>query len=275
MVLEKYAAAYPDRFFNVGIAEANMVNLATGLALDGWIPYVYSIATFASMRGYEQIRNGPVLHKLPVRIIGIGGGFSYGHSGTSHYSLEDFSIMRVQPGLGVIAPADPDQTRNALYATYDHPGPLYFRIGKGGDRKVEGLNGRFSMGSVEIVGSGREVLLLSTGGMACDVAEVANTLGNATVGIVATINPPPTLALEKLIHGFKNVISIEEHYLPGGLSSLVAETIASLGKAVNFKAMGVCEMPEGITGSRNYMLQRVGLDQASLKRKIKAFIERG
>src|SRR5258708_37372003 len=110
-VLERFAAASPERFFNVGAAEANMMGLATGLALDGWVPYVYSIATFASMRGYEQIRNGPVLHHLPVRIIGIGGGVSYGHAGAPHYALEDFSLIRALPSSAVIAPAHPGQTR--------------------------------------------------------------------------------------------------------------------------------------------------------------------
>src|SRR5258708_8392785 len=96
-VLERFAAASPERFFNVGAAEANMMGLATGLALDGWVPYVYSIATFASIRGYEQIRNGPVLHHLPVRIIGIAGGVSYGPSRPTPYSLSDFSISRHRP----------------------------------------------------------------------------------------------------------------------------------------------------------------------------------
>ncbi len=94
MVLEEFSDIHPSRFFNVGVAEANMVGLATGLASCGFIPFVYSISTFASMRCYEQIRNGPVLHELPVRIIGVGGGFEYGHAGPTHHGLEDLGIMR-------------------------------------------------------------------------------------------------------------------------------------------------------------------------------------
>ena len=112
MALEPFAERFPDRFFNVGVAEQNMVGVATGLAEAGFIPFVYSIATFASLRPYEFIRNGPVLHQLPVRIVGVGGGFEYGHNGVTHHALEDVGVMRVQPGMTVVAPADPAQTRD-------------------------------------------------------------------------------------------------------------------------------------------------------------------
>src|SRR5215211_9149428 len=118
MVVEPFAEAFPDRFFNAGVAEQNMVGLATGLAEAGFIPFVYSIVTFASLRPYEFIRNGPILHQLPVRIVGIGGGFEYGTAGVSHYGLEDIGVMRIQPGLTIIAPADFQQTRTALLNSY-------------------------------------------------------------------------------------------------------------------------------------------------------------
>ena len=110
-VLEPFAERFPDRYFNVGVAEQNMIGMATGLAEAGFIPFVYSIVTFASLRGYEFIRNGPVRHRLPVRIIGIGGGFEYGHAGASHHGVEDIGVMRLQPGTLVFAPADAAQAR--------------------------------------------------------------------------------------------------------------------------------------------------------------------
>src|SRR3954454_19018313 len=116
-VVEPFAERHPDRFFNVGVAEQNMVGLATGLAEAGFIPFVYSIATFATLRPYEFIRNGPVKHRLPVRIAGVGGGFDYGPDGTSHHALEDIAITRALPGLTVISPADFEQARSALRAT--------------------------------------------------------------------------------------------------------------------------------------------------------------
>jgi len=105
-VVEPFAEALPDRFFNVGVAEQNLVGVATGLAEAGFVPFVYSIAAFASMRPYEFIRNGPIAHRLPVRVIGVGGGFDYGTAGFTHHALEDVGILRVDPGITVVAPAD-------------------------------------------------------------------------------------------------------------------------------------------------------------------------
>jgi transketolase len=117
MALEPFSERFPDRFLNVGVAEQNMVGLATGLAEAGFLPFVYSIVTFATLRPYEFIRNGPIMQQLPVRIIGVGGGFEYGHNGVSHYGLEDIGVMRLQPDLSVIAPADHEQARTALLHT--------------------------------------------------------------------------------------------------------------------------------------------------------------
>jgi transketolase len=170
MVLEDFAQAYPSRFYNVGVAEANMIGLATGLAASGYIPFVYSIATFASMRGYEQIRNGPILHHLPVRVIGVGGGFEYGHAGFTHHALEDLAIARVQPGLSVVAPADHLQASAAIRLTYDLPGPIYYRIGKREDYVLPGLEGRFRLGRAEVVREGTDILIVTIGSISAEVA---------------------------------------------------------------------------------------------------------
>jgi transketolase len=145
-VVEPFAEAYPNRFFNVGVAEQNMVGVATGLADGGYVPYVYSIATFATLRPYEFIRNGPILQRLPVRIIGVGGGLEYGSNGPSHYALEDLALMRVQPGMTVLAPADFAQAQEALRVSSALSGPVYFRLGKDDTTTVRGLEGRFQLG---------------------------------------------------------------------------------------------------------------------------------
>jgi transketolase len=254
-VLERFAKAFPGRFVNVGVAEANMMGLATGLALDGWKPYVYSIATFASMRGYEQVRNGPVLHQLPVRIIGTGGGFAYGHAGITHFALEDYAIFRALPGMTVLSPADPAQTRSALLETASLPGPAYFRIGKGGNPVVPGLNGRFKLGDLERVREGKDVLLIATGSMAPIAVEAAAELDRqgvqAAVSVAATLNPAPSV---KLV-GFPLVVTLEEHFVTGGLGSMVAE---SLG-ASQLLRLGVEEMTTGVSGSLDFLRRRAGL----------------
>src|SRR5262249_35500263 len=163
LALEPFADRFPDRFLNAGVAEQNMVGLATGLAEAGYLPFVYSIVTFASLRPYEFIRNGPVLHQLPVRIVGVGGGFEYGTAGSSHHGLEDVGVMRIQPGLTSIPPADAQQTRTALAATYDLPGPVYYRLGKDDKTTVPGLDGRFVLGEAQVIGDGCDLLIVTMG----------------------------------------------------------------------------------------------------------------
>lgn len=262
-VLERFAEAYPGRFVNVGVAEANMMGLATGLALDGWRPYVYSIATFASMRGYEQFRNGPVLHRLPVRVIGIGGGFAYGHAGITHFALEDYAILRALPGLTVVSPADPGQTRTALRETAGLPGPVYYRIGKGGNPTLPGLEGRFVLSGVDRIREGKDLLLLTTGPIAPEVANAAEALARqgvqATVAVAATLSPAPKEALTRLASDFPLVVTVEEHFATGGLGSMAAEILSGLARRPRLRILGVTEMTVGIGGSMEFMRDRAGL----------------
>src|SRR6184192_1421803 len=199
LALEPFSERFPDRFFNVGVAEQNMVGLATGLAEAGFIPFVYSIVTFASLRPYEFIRNGPILHQLPVRIVGIGGGLEYSYNGASHFGLEDVGILRLQPGLTVLAPADAGQTCTAVRATWDLPGPVYYRLGKDDHVHVPDLEGRFAVGHAQRIRPGTDLLLVTMGSVAVEVVAAADLLAErgvaAGVLVVASVNPPPTADL--------------------------------------------------------------------------------
>lgn len=273
-VLEKFAAAYPDRFFNVGVAEANMVGLATGLAEAGHIPFIYSIATFATLRPYDQFRNGPVAHQLPVRLVGIGGGFEYGHNGLTHLALEDLALMRVQPGLTTIAPADPAQTAAALRATYALPGPIYYRIGKNDALHLPELEGRFRLGRIEKVGEEGEVMLLATGAIAVEAAATASLLRQAGIRaglvVVSTLRPEPNDDLQELLSRCTLAVTVEAHYLSGGLGSLVAEVIAGRGLRCRLLRCGVETMPAGTSGSEEYMNQLHGLSRTALVKQVLA-----
>jgi len=261
-VLEPFAERYPDRFWNAGVAEQNMVGLATGLADAGYTPYVYSIATFASMRGYEFIRNGPVLHELPVRVVGVGGGMDYGHNGVTHYALEDAGIMRVQPGISIVAPADPEQTRAALPALQQLPGPCYLRLGKE-SQPVPGLDGRFRLGRAERIGEGRDVALIALGGMGATAVTAAELLADrgveASVHVVSSLNPAPVEDLVAALADTPLAISVEAHYVNGALGSLVAETIAEHDVGCRLVRAGLRVMPTGDTGSRPHLYHRHGL----------------
>jgi transketolase len=251
-VLESFAERFPDRFYNVGVAEQNMVGVATGLADAGFVPYVYSIATFATLRPYEFIRNGPLLHGLPVRVIGVGGGLDYGHNGVTHYALEDIAIMRAQPGMTVVAPADPAQARTALRAVHGLPGCVYMRVGKAG-AALEGLDGRFRLGRLETIGTGGDVAILALGSLGREAVVAAERLADAglaaTVGVPGTLAPPPTDDLVALLSQVPVAVTAEAHYPSGGLGSLVAEVIAGHGLDCRLLRHNVAVMPVGQTGS--------------------------
>lgn len=264
MVLEPFAEKFPDRFINVGVAEQNMVGIATGLAEAGFIPFVYSIVTFASLRPYEFIRNGPIQHQLPVRIVGVGGGVGYGQNGLSHYGLEDIGVMRLQPGLRVIAPADDRQVRACLYATWRERMPIYYRIEKESTGVIAGLNGSFEPQHVQIVRDGNDCLLLSVGAISNEVAAAAEALSDHGLkcahGIMADINPPPREHLEAILRQHRLVLTVEAHYLTGAIGSLVAETVAEAGLTCRLKRLGFSSTPGDRIGSQRYLWSHNGLD---------------
>jgi transketolase len=279
MALEPFAERWPERFFNVGVAEQNMVGIATGLAEAGFIPWVYSIVTFATLRPFEFIRNGPIQHQLPVRIVGVGGGVEYGHNGLSHYGLEDIGVLRTQPALTIVAPSDSAQTRSALLQTWDLPGPIYFRLGKDDKAVVDGLEGRFQLGRCQLLGEGGDFLFVTTGNMAQEVVLAARHLEKegvaCTVALVSSLNPAPIGDLTEILSRFKSVSTVESHYITGGLGSLVAEIIAECGLNCRLNRFGVREIPDGRTGSQAYLYEKMGLSASALAKSAMQQLQGG
>jgi transketolase len=263
MALEPFSDKFPDRFFNVGVAEQNMVGLATGLAEAGFIPFVYSIVTFAALRSYEFIRNGPILHQYPVRIVGMGGGLEYGHNGASHHGLEDIGVMRVQPGITVIAPADHQQTRTALLASWDLPGPIYYRLGKDDKTTVPGLEGHFELGRAQIIREGTDLLIIAMGSVASEAALAADALAakgiSSMVAVIASINPAPVNDLAAILTRFQVALTVEAHYVVGGVGSLVSEVIAERGLRCRIVRCGIRATPNGVSGSQGYLHRMHGI----------------
>jgi len=267
-VIEPFSQEFPDRFFNAGVAEQNMVGMATGLAEAGFIPFVYSIVTFASLRPYEFIRNGPILHQLPVRVVGAGGGFDYGTAGPTHFGLEDLGVMRIQPGMTVVCPADHEQVSSAVAATWDLPGPVYYRIGKGARVAVPGLSGRFRLGAAEVIRKGTEVLMVSMGNITHEALAAADLLQargvSCEVMVVSSFNPAPEQDLKRALGNFPLVLTVESHYVNGALGSLAAELIAEDGIGCRLVRCGVRKSPDGLTGSTRYMNHLHGLSADAL-----------
>lgn len=268
MVLEPFRDRFPTRFFNVGVAEQNMIGLATGLAEDGFVPFVYSIATFATLRPFEFIRNGPVHHNLPVRIVGIGGGFDYGPAGLTHHALEDIALMRTQPGLTIVVPADYQQARAALLATKELSGPVYYRVGKDDHAIIPGLEGRFELGRAQICREGTDLLFVTMGACAREVSMAADVLAeqgiSSTIMAVASISPAPVEDIAEALSRFTVALAVEAHYTVGGLGSLVSEVAAERGASCRITRCGVKSAPHELTGSRDYLNHLHGLSRDAL-----------
>lgn len=268
MALEPFSERHPERFFNVGVAEQNMVGVATGLAEAGFLPFVYSIVNFATMRPFEFIRNGPVAHYLPVRIVSVGGGVEYGHNGISHFGLEDIGILRTQSELTLICPCDAQQARTAVQKTWDMPNPIYLRLGKDDRLAVPGLNGRFEVGRAEIVHEGGDVIFIALGTAALEALNAARVLHlrgiGATVLLVSSLNPGPDTDVLNYLRHFTHVVTVETHYTTGGLGSWVAELTAEHATGTRMIRVGIQSHPGSRSGSQMWMQAQHGLSTDAL-----------
>jgi transketolase len=275
-VLESFGEQFPDRFYNVGVAEQNMVGVATGLAESGMIPFVYSIATFASMRPYEFIRNGPILHQLPVRIIGVGGGFEYGNNGATHYALEDVGVLRLQRGLTVIVPADAHQGRIALANTYAMRRPIYYRVSKGGP-EIACLKGDFELGRLTTLRADGDVAIIALGPIVSEALAAADSLAadgiEAAVAVVSSFNPSPNEDLAEFLSGRLIAVSVESHFVDGGLGTLLAEVIAEQGLSTRLRRCGIEDLPRGTTGSQRFLEGQFGLSAPTIASTAKSALE--
>ncbi len=279
MALEPFRERFPDRFFNMGVAEQNMVGVATGLAEAGYTPFCYSIVPFAVLRPYEFIRNGPVLHGLPVRIVGMGGGFEYGTAGPTHYGIEDVGVMRLLQDMAVLAPADAAQAVTAVAALAKWPGPAYLRLGKNDRLSVPGLDGRFEFGRVQRVREGSDLVLFAMGSIAPSVVIAADQLQasgiSAAVVVISSINPRPVDDLVAITSTYPLAVTIEAHLILGGIGSLLAETIADQGVNCRLLRLGI-EKPYGNRGGSEEYLHKIhGLSPNAIATRVGAAFEAG
>lgn len=265
-VLEQFANEFPDRYFNVGVAEQSLIATATGLAEAGYVPFCYSIATFASLRGLEFIRNGPVAHILPVRIIGIGPGMDYGFDGLSHFAVDDVGSLRCQPGLTIWTPSDEADVSTQFKSVNDFAGPVYMRIPKS---SVKCNTHRLSKDS----GIGAKVSILSLGdahpigeSIHRRVAEFESDVSHQTVNLLSS-----NLAhvVQQHLAKTKICIVVENHYVVGGLSSMIAEVVANSSLNVLVIPIGVESLPIGKLGSPKYLSQRFFTDINSVILNVK------
>jgi transketolase len=220
----------PGRFYNCGVAEANMMGVAAGLAMSGLRPVCYTITPFLTYRCLEQIRIDVCYHQAPVTIVGTGAGLSYASLGSTHHSCEEMGMLRLLPGLAVVAPADEHEVRAALKAALRSPQPVYLRIGKKGEPKIHASEPAFAIGKAILVRPGTGVCLLCAGTLMPAALEAASLLADGGISTSVysfhTIKPLDEEILSRVFNTFRLVITLEEHSILGGLGGSVAEWLS-------------------------------------------------
>lgn len=230
-MFDSFKERFPDRFFNCGIAEANMISIAAGLAMCGYRPFVYTFAAFTVGRAFEQIRDDLAFQNLPVVIIGLGGGMTYAPLGPTHYICEDIAITRSLPNMTVICPADALETRAAVRASLHCPGPIYIRIGKKREPIIHS-HLYFEIGKPIHISEGDDICLLVSGTILNEVVEAQKKLHlhgiDPMVVSFHTVKPLNISFLEEVFAHFSLIFTIEDHSIIGGFGSAVAEWLTTI-----------------------------------------------
>ena len=277
-VFEDFAARYPDRFLNAGVAEANMTGVAAGLALSGLAPYIYSITPFVTMRNFEQLRIDVCYQNQSVRVIGGGAGLCYGSAGGTHHSLEDISLMRSLPNMTVICPGDPHEVTAAVRYSLEHTGPLYIRLGRDGDPLVHAGDVTLRPGKAITLREGTGVTLIATGNILGNALKAADELQKQGVSVrlisMPFVRPIDREAILSAAIETRALFTIEEHSLIGGLGSAVAEVLAESGKPVQFRRLAIPDRFFKEVGSQEYLRELVGLSPTGIAKSVLALLNR-
>jgi len=277
-VVEPFLRKFPKRFVNVGVAEQNLTGLAAGIASTGAIVFTYSIANFPVLRCLEHIRNDVCYHRANVKIVSIGGGYSYGALGMTHHSTEDLAVLRALPEMTVVAPGDPYEAREATRAVVAHEGPCYLRLGRAGEPIVHTSPVEFRIGKAIQVRSGDALTLISTGALLQTAVTVADRLESAGVSTrvlsMHTLKPLDVGAVLKAARETHAVITLEEHSIIGGLGGAVAECLAEEDHLkVPFRRLGIPPAFCGQFGSQDYLRSRSGLSPEGIMASLEPLLQ--
>jgi transketolase len=266
-----FEQAFPERFFEMGIAEANMTSFAAGLSLTGKIPFTNSFAVFAAGRAYDQIRQGVCIPALNVRIIGSSAGLSDFGDGSTHQSVEDVAIMRAIPNMTVLVPADANETRTMTRAMADYRGPVYMRITRNDLPDVMPEDEPFVAGKPHLIRQGKDVVAFANGQMVSAALAAAEALEEEGISLrvvnVSSMKPVDEAALVSLAEGMKGIVTAEEHSLIGGLGSLIAEVMR--GRNVPQRSIGIADRFGQSAHNYDDLLEAYGLTPAHVAAAVR------
>ena len=272
-LFDAFKQRFPERFFNCGVAEANMTGMAAGMAMCGLRPFTYTITPFATTRAMEQIRVDVCYHNVPVTIVGTGSGLSYASLGPTHHSCEDVAMLRSLPNMTVVCPADAAEVRQAVAAVMTMEGPAYLRLGKKGEPTVHQQDPQFRIGKAILVRPGNDVCLLGTGNMVAVAVDAAAALQSAGVSAAVysmhTVKPLEETLLAEVFRRFPLVAVVEEHSRLGGLGGSIAEWLAAqrvpAGRLLSF---GTPDAFLGELGNQQHARELCGLTAAAIAQRV-------
>ena len=269
-----FQKAYPERHFDCGIAEANMIDVAAGLSTMGLVPFAATFAMFAAGRAYEQVRNTIGYPHLNVKIGATHGGISVGEDGASHQCCEDFALMRTVPGMVVMCPADDVEARKMVEAAYEYQGPCYMRFGRSATPVFHDENYKFQIGKAELIQDGKDVAIIATGIMVPEAIEAGKKLAeegiSAMIINMATIKPIDEAMILEAAKKCGKVVTVEEHSIIGGLGEAVCGVLSEK-MPTPVKRIGVND-EFGHSGPAEELLKAFGLCADNIVKQTKQLL---
>lgn len=277
--LDSFSRELPEQFFVEGISEQNVIGMAAGMAMEGRIPYVNTIATFFVRRAFEQIAMDLCLHDLPVRLIGNGGGLVYAPLGSTHLAVEDIALMRALPNMTIVCPADAEEMERFMRVSVDWPHPIYIRLAKGYDPIVTDADRPFEIGRGYMYREGGDVLLVTTGIGLRVCQEAAELLAGrgieAAILHLPTVKPLDEETLLQAVRSVEAVVCVEEHSVIGGLGSAVGEAMLESGTVRPFRRVGVPDVFPDHYGSQAQIMERYGIWPEPVAETVAGLLRRG
>lgn len=270
--IKPFGEAYPDRVINVGIAEQNVVGVATGLALGGYVAFTCNAAPFLISRSNEQIKNDVCYSNTNVKLVGLNAGFAYSNLGSTHHAIDDLSIMRGFGNIQILAPADPVEAGQIFEYAIRHEGPVYIRMDSAKLRYLHGKDYRFEPGNVDMLREGNDITMCVIGSLAVEAVDAAERLArqgiSAEVLNISSLRPLDKLAVVRSLSKTGRVVTVEEHSVCGGLGSTIAEIIAESGMPVRLKRLGIAEGHFAKAGPRAEVRAWHGIDAEGIVKEV-------
>lgn len=277
-VLKPFWEALPEQFINAGIAEQDMTGLAAGLALSGKTVFTYSIGNFPTLRCIEQIRNDCAYHNANVKIVCVGGGFTYGSLGMSHHATEDLAMMRALPDVTVMAPGDLTEAEECTKAIYRQPGTCYLRLGRGGEPRIHQRLTDFQIGKAIQIISGQRVVIFSTGAIFEEASEAVTRLRNDGIQpalyTFPTVKPIDACTIALCAAQFDVIVTVEEHNVTGGFGSAVAEVLSGLDtRRARLIRIGLNDQYSSVVGTQKYLRNEYNMSACAIEKAVLQALE--